>query len=550
MQRKFNGLKAGISKSNREKGSRPHKIETPGSPKLALIFSSFGFATSAAESEDVSSASTYMISPSNKDAQQGSSILQSDRSSISSKRRGSFPWDLPCPTEQSLAAHRISPQIIDPPRPAKEGFEWVWFPEGYWAERESTEVTDRKKPWFGKRSSSYKSGLFSPKPSDYDTSLTQAIKVGGNGKVGRNRSGSHSRSDVSKGSPAFDCYGSTSAPALSTKPLIVLHEAEPRRSALIRGIQILSPSSGRSEEDKGDPQSLFSRTRSRLRGGLKSKREKSRKSEISHSSDDALPSRTTMLLEGTSVYFARAQSRKQKAGLAASPATSSPDSKGSRRRFGLAPWHRRNSQDTLMSVTTSLHNLLMGATPAVTPESMTENGRNARAVDLTDPGQDSFLTSEAQRINTPPLPQLTPTGHRRGFFIDMPTPEDDNDSEDADFTRPGPHPGLHVPSSGLHGIKRNRQSPSPAAREWFDASINTSARTCKSPARNGHFRASSPNNFQISIPEHLETSPMCPANPFHESGGAGICPYHGRRRIPTEERKLSMDSVDLLMRMT
>jgi len=25
---------------------------------------------------------------------------------------------------------------LDPPRPAKEGYEWVWFPEGYWAERE------------------------------------------------------------------------------------------------------------------------------------------------------------------------------------------------------------------------------------------------------------------------------------------------------------------------------------------------------------------------------------------------------------------------------
>ena len=24
---------------------------------------------------------------------------------------------------------------IDPPRPAKDGHEWVWFPEGYWAER-------------------------------------------------------------------------------------------------------------------------------------------------------------------------------------------------------------------------------------------------------------------------------------------------------------------------------------------------------------------------------------------------------------------------------
>jgi len=25
---------------------------------------------------------------------------------------------------------------LDPPRPAKEGMEWVWFPDGYWAERE------------------------------------------------------------------------------------------------------------------------------------------------------------------------------------------------------------------------------------------------------------------------------------------------------------------------------------------------------------------------------------------------------------------------------
>lgn len=29
-----------------------------------------------------------------------------------------------------------SQQSIDPPRPAREGYEWVWFPAGYWAERE------------------------------------------------------------------------------------------------------------------------------------------------------------------------------------------------------------------------------------------------------------------------------------------------------------------------------------------------------------------------------------------------------------------------------
>jgi hypothetical protein len=30
------------------------------------------------------------------------------------------------------------------------------------------------------------------------------------------------------------------------------------------------------------------------------------------------------------------------------------------------------------------------------------------------------------------------------------------------------------------------------------------------------------------IPEHLPTSPLCPGNPKHKSGGKGICPYHGK----------------------
>lgn len=31
---------------------------------------------------------------------------------------------------------------IDPPRPAKEGYEWVWFPNGYWAERQRIDLPD------------------------------------------------------------------------------------------------------------------------------------------------------------------------------------------------------------------------------------------------------------------------------------------------------------------------------------------------------------------------------------------------------------------------
>lgn len=47
------------------------------------------------------------------------------------------------PVSGSGSAHSRSTRnsgskTADPPRPAKDGFEWVWYPEGYWAER-STE---------------------------------------------------------------------------------------------------------------------------------------------------------------------------------------------------------------------------------------------------------------------------------------------------------------------------------------------------------------------------------------------------------------------------
>lgn len=35
--------------------------------------------------------------------------------------------------------------------------------------------------------------------------------------------------------------------------------------------------------------------------------------------------------------------------------------------------------------------------------------------------------------------------------------------------------------------------------------------------------------FEIDVPDHLPTSPLCPLSPKHKSGGRGICPLHGRR---------------------
>lgn len=81
-----------------------------------------------------------------------------------------------------------------------------------------------------------------------------------------------------------------------------------------------------------------------------------------------LASRTTMLLQGTTSYFDRIQRVGNRRTLAteASP-SSSYLTKRSRRRFGIAPWHRRHSQDSLLSVSSSVHKLLMGKTPIATP---------------------------------------------------------------------------------------------------------------------------------------------------------------------------------------
>lgn len=38
-------------------------------------------------------------------------------------------------------------------------------------------------------------------------------------------------------------------------------------------------------------------------------------------------------------------------------------------------------------------------------------------------------------------------------------------------------------------------------------------------------------SFDLNIPDHLTNSPLCPLNEKHKSGGKGICPIHGRRRV-------------------
>lgn len=50
--------------------------------------------------------------------------------------------------------------------------------------------------------------------------------------------------------------------------------------------------------------------------------------------------------------------------------------------------------------------------------------------------------------------------------------------------------------------------------------------------------------FEFDLPEHLPSSPMCPANKKHKSGGTGICVYHGRYKRSSSALDSSANSAD------
>ena len=108
-----------------------------------------------------------------------SSTIVSDRnpsnSDWNSRRRSDF---------SGITSYAVSWQrhASDPPRPAKDGMEWVWFPAGYWAERERVEIGPRKedspRKWFNRSSSSPSRRTSNPqKPPDILTSFSQSLEV-------------------------------------------------------------------------------------------------------------------------------------------------------------------------------------------------------------------------------------------------------------------------------------------------------------------------------------------------------------------------------------
>ncbi|KAF5708359.1 hypothetical protein FMUND_10630 [Fusarium mundagurra] len=171
-----------------------------------------------------------------------------------------------------------------------------------------------------------------------------------------------------------------------------------------------------------------------------------------------------------------------------------------RRLFGRAPWARKESADSFSSVTSSVREILKGETPPPSAAS-SYTSLHVNCVNGQFPG------GEARRIKTPPLAEDTASGRPRSFFTETVPPTEDD--------------GMGSPSrrNSLQTVRR--QSIVADTYEWWE-------KMPKKPVRRSPFQDRPP--FEFQLPEHLPSSPMCPTNEKHVSGGTGVCVYHGRRK--------------------
>jgi hypothetical protein len=121
---------------------------------------------------------------------------------------------------------------VDPPRPPKAGFEWVWFPEGYWAERERHDISSSKqgsKPRWWNRSPRRKSKVVGQTDTNKTHGNLEVPKIKIGSMMSRRASSlcrRKSESDSQKGNKVLSgihLVDSTIPPSFHYGPLEVLY---------------------------------------------------------------------------------------------------------------------------------------------------------------------------------------------------------------------------------------------------------------------------------------------------------------------------------------
>ncbi|KAK4197236.1 hypothetical protein QBC40DRAFT_309230 [Triangularia verruculosa] len=238
-----------------------------------------------------------------------------------------------------------------------------------------------------------------------------------------------------------------------------------------------------------------------------------------------------------------------------------PSTKSRRVRFRRVLWHRR------------------GSTRAMDNLNFTSHDRKARssgpAIWLSQ-----FPGGEATRVHTPPYKDQTADGRPRGLFFDVAQPSSRHsqtasetsstrDKISTRTSRSSPSnsrshdrrsrqrssarstspcrtnggnspcrsksgPAMCQPTNGQLSMRVREKSRSPLgtkqkkpAKEWWDAPIRTPDTPPSTPIPRPRVKRSPTGTaamFKFDVPEHLPTSPMCPANPKNpKSLGRGVC---------------------------
>ncbi|CAG8977642.1 hypothetical protein HYALB_00006592 [Hymenoscyphus albidus] len=375
----------------------------------------------------------------------------------------------PCGPSPSLS------NFTDPPRPAKEGMEWVWFPEGYWAERERKELfsTSEKQTsfqkWFNRKDD---------QSEDISPTLIPQIKIGSVTANSRRES------------------------TMSRKSLTATIVKSGKKSRL----------------SSADKEGIYDKTKRTIESKiLRRKQTPSGSAESEKISSKCPRSRTTMLLEGTSTQLEKFRKELLELQQIHTPprrtfTSRTPTSPETRRRRGLAPWHRRQSNESnesMWSVSSSVHKILMGKSPAASPASASDRSTTK-----------SLLKST--RIKTPPMTPGTPPTipPPRGFFYD-------NNTLSPDFS-PRLSPSIDGPEQQVPTNTSGSPISTPGSRLPFTGIKRSNGLRHKRKVEGPGYGELATGKFELEIPEHLPSGPLCPKNPKHKSGGTGICVYHGR----------------------
>ncbi|PSR81907.1 hypothetical protein BD289DRAFT_30714 [Coniella lustricola] len=481
------------------------------------------------------------------------------------------------------SAHGSANRIMDPPRAARDGFEWVWYPEGYWAERQMERRSRPKEQSVS--SSTHNQGQTSPIGKLFSWSARASRSPKGraadDAEMEQDRANFNNNNGSSSNNNAPVSMATTStynqipphlllrnnlpqSPYLSESEQVALLQqpSEPTtiapmlrssRDTWMNSAPPMSGAIGDAFASKNKHPASLSATAAAIRaarGSLQLPK--------TDQGSDAFKEqvRTAPIAEDMPSYFNQVPIRAP----SHSPLPQTEAIASGPSRLHPLPTPRR-----VGSVPQGLRKLFAKGSKSHKDPTPPESGRIIRAAareKRTKPGSRtsfksggatfnqpvhipnssvSYPTGKVVRVQTPPLKQQTANGNPRSLFIDLKhrfAPEDGFGKSASDSTKT-----TSRPSSSNNSSSRDKQS---VKREWWDkpprislkkdpvpqTAIATPAATTTSGTTITTHEEESPQavvpSFEFKLPEHLPSSPMCPANPMYKGKGRMVCVYHGR----------------------